>query len=171
MLREKSEVPVRATLILVLAFLTLTGCLAQESVASVPPVAQSCPAVLIQKGQAPPPHCVQIQGADVGRLPLELRLGDRTAIHFAEWTQADEASAAIIGFAAHVPGNVVYAVKAGETYYAGRDPRWLHPAGITGPRVHRIEAVSFCRVLPTRCGMTPVMVDTSSVDLGIVASR
>lgn len=160
----------RAILILVLAFLTMTGCLAQESVASVPPIAQSCPAVLVQKGQTPP-HCVQIQGSDVGRLPLELRLGDRTTIHFAEWTQADEASTAIIGFAAHVPGNVVYAVKAGEEYYAGRDPRWLHPAGITGPRVHRVEAVSFCRVLPTRCGMTPIIVDASSADLGIVASR
>ncbi len=156
-------------LMMSLGYLVMTGCLASESVASVPTGGQACPAVVVQKGPTPP-HCVQIQGSDVGRLPLELRLGDRT-IHLAEWTQADEASTAVIGFAAHLPGDVVYGVKAGDDYYSGREPRWLHPEGITGPRVHRIDAVAFCRVLATRCGGVPVMVDSPSAGLGVVASR
>ena len=165
-----SEVPVRVALTCCLACLITTGCLVQEGVASEPPV-QPCPVVLVQKAPTPP-HCVQVDGKDVGMLPLELRLGSRTTIHFAEWTQVDESSSDVIGFAAHLPADVVYAVKAGDDVYTGREPRWLHPAGITGPRVHRIDAVTFCRVLATRCGATPVLVDTSSSSgLGVVASR
>lgn len=137
------------------SLMAMTGFLDSESVATVPPLNQACPAVLVQRAPVPS-HCVQVRGEDVGRLPLELRLGNR-AIHFAEWTQADEASADVIGFAAHLPGDVVYAVKAGDTYFSGREPRWLHPEGVAGPRVHRIEAVTFCRVQATRCGSTPII--------------
>lgn len=159
--------------ILCLAGLIISGCLAREGVATGETAPRACPPVLVESGPTPP-QCVQITGEDVGRLPLELRLGDRTTIHLAEWTQVDETSSGFVGFAAHLPADVVYAVKAGDVYFTGRDPRWLHPAGLTGPRVHRIEAVSFCRVLPTRCGGTPVMVDassSSSARLGVVASR
>lgn len=159
--------------ILCFAGLTTSACLARENIATREPSPQACPAVQVEKGPTPP-QCVQISGEDVGRLPLELRLGDHTAIHLAEWTQVDEASHGFVGFAAHLPANVVYAVKAGDVYFSGRDARWLHPAGLTGPRVHRIEAVSFCRVLATRCGGTPVMVDSDSppsAGVGVVASR
>lgn len=87
--------------------------------------------------------CVRVEGAQLGSLPLELELEGRT-VRFAEWTQSDARSAEVVGFAAHLPEDVTFTVEAGERTFTSNQPRWLHPAGVSGPRVHAIDAVTFC---------------------------
>ncbi|MFZ5440605.1 MAG: hypothetical protein ACOZQL_11390 [Myxococcota bacterium] len=88
-------------------------------------------------------QCVRVGADEVGRLPLEVELAGRT-VRFAEWTQVDESSATIVGFAAQLPEGVTFTVEAGERSFRSDQPRWLHPAGVSGPRVHGIDAVTFC---------------------------
>lgn len=94
--------------------------------------------------QGPKTRCVRVERGEVGRLPLELSLGDDT-VRLEEWTQADEASTAVVGFAARLPVGVVFTVQAGDESFTGSAPRWLHPRGLMGPRVQGIEQVTFCR--------------------------
>jgi hypothetical protein len=99
--------------------------------------------------EPPAPTCTRIAGAALGRLPLELDVGGRT-VRLTEWTQADATSEAVVGFAAQLPGSVSYTVEAGGERFAGQAPRWLHPRGVAGPRVHPIEAIDFCRPGPAK---------------------
>ena len=87
--------------------------------------------------------CKRIEGAALGALPLEVEVAGKT-VRFAEWTTADELSSEVFGFAAQLPDEVTFTVEAGERSFTSASPRWLHPLGISGPRVHAIDAVTFC---------------------------
>jgi hypothetical protein len=65
-------------------------------------------------------------------------------VRLEEWTQADASSATVVGFAARLPSDVVFTVKAGDEEFEGRSGRWLNPHGVSGPRVHPIREVTFC---------------------------
>jgi hypothetical protein len=88
--------------------------------------------------------CSTIDGALLGQLPLTVELGGE-AITFAEWTLPDEVSGDFVGFAASIPSDVSYTVKAGTDEFRSASPRWLNPHGVAGPRVHGIDRITFCR--------------------------
>lgn len=88
--------------------------------------------------------CASIDGDQLGQLPLTVELGDE-AIAFAEWSVPDEQSTDVVGFAAHLPGDVTFTVKAGDDEFHSASPRWLHPRGVSGPRVRPVERITFCR--------------------------
>lgn len=90
--------------------------------------------------------CASVDGASLGQLPLNVTLGDET-IAFAEWSTPDEQSTEVVGFAAHLPGDVNFTVKAGDDEYTSASPRWMHPRGVSGPRVHPVERITFCRTV------------------------
>lgn len=90
--------------------------------------------------------CASVDGSSLGQLPLNVTLGDET-IAFAEWSVPDEHSNDVVGFAAHLPGDVTFTVKAGDDEYRSDAPRWMHPRGISGPRVHPVERITFCRTV------------------------
>lgn len=87
--------------------------------------------------------CQRVEGSDLGALPLEVEVGGKT-IRFAEWTTADELTTEVVGFATQLPAGVTFTVQAGEQTFVSASPRWLHPLGVSGPRVHAIDAVTFC---------------------------
>lgn len=88
-------------------------------------------------------HCTDVDGALLGRLPLTVEVGPH-AVTFAEWTVPDERSTRVVGFATHLPGDVSFTVKAGADEFQSTSPRWLHPRGVSGPRVHPVERITFC---------------------------
>ncbi len=61
----------------------------------------------------------------------------------------DEQTNAVIGFAAHVPGDVSFTVHAGGEDFVGRGSRWLHPAGLVGRNLHPIDGITFCETKVT----------------------
>lgn len=87
--------------------------------------------------------CTRIEGSQLGALPLEVEVGDKT-VRFAEWTTADELSPQVYGFATQLPVDVTFTVQAGERTFQSASPRWLHPLGVSGPRVSAIDSVTFC---------------------------
>ena len=87
--------------------------------------------------------CKRVEGQDLGSLPLEVELGGKT-VRFAEWTTADELSTQLVGFAAQLPVGVTFTVEAGDRTFTGASSRWLNPEGVSGPRVHGIDALTFC---------------------------
>jgi len=95
---------------------------------------------------APVTTCASVDGSALGQLPLNIALGGET-IAFAEWSVPDEHSTDVVGFAAHLPGDVKFTVKAGDDEYTSDSPRWMHPRGISGPRVHPVERITFCRTV------------------------
>jgi len=117
---------------ILIAVLLLVGCdrVAQTAAALPAPVAVTT--------------CASIEGAQLGRLPFSLALGDE-AITFAEWSVPDEHSTDVVGFAAHLPGDVTFTVKAGDDEFHSASSRWLHPRGVSGPRVRPVERITFCR--------------------------
>ncbi|MBE2250918.1 MAG: hypothetical protein IAE78_15380 [Myxococcus sp.] len=88
--------------------------------------------------------CASIAGAQLGQLPLTVELGDE-AIAIAEWSVPDERSTDVVGFAAHLPVDVSFTVKAGDDVFRSASPRWLNPHGVSGPRVRPVERITFCR--------------------------
>jgi hypothetical protein len=87
--------------------------------------------------------CTRVEGKDLGALPLEVEVGGKT-VRFAEWTTPDELSTDVVGFATQLPIDVTFTVQAGDRTFQSDSPRWLHPLGVSGPRVHGIDAVTFC---------------------------
>jgi hypothetical protein len=87
--------------------------------------------------------CKRVEGPELGALPLEVEVGGKT-IRFAEWTTADELSTEVVGFAAQLPVGVTFTVEAGDRTFTGASSRWLNPEGVSGPRVHGIDALTFC---------------------------
>lgn len=87
--------------------------------------------------------CTRVEGKSLGALPLEVEVGGKT-VRFSEWTTADELATDLVGFATQLPADVTFTVEAGERTFRSASPRWLNPLGITGPRVHTIDAVTFC---------------------------
>ena len=88
-------------------------------------------------------RCTRVEGSALGTLPLEVEVLGKT-VRFAEWTVADERSTEVVGFAAQLPADVIFTVEAGDETFTGTAPRWLHPRGVAGPRVHGIDALIFC---------------------------
>lgn len=99
--------------------------------------------------------CQRITKSQVGQLPLDIEVGGKT-VRMTEWTIADETATDAVGFAAQLPADVEFTVQAGDRTFRGNQGRWLHPEGVSGPRVKGIEALTFC---------------TSSVAPAIVAVR
>jgi hypothetical protein len=89
------------------------------------------------------PRCTRVSGSRIGQLPLEVKLGEQT-VRLTEWTAGDAVSTAVVGFAAEFPAGVTFTVEAGDRTFAGDSPRWLNPLGVAGPRVHGIDALTFC---------------------------
>lgn len=111
--------------------------------------AEQAPATTLDAtvGEVSVQACTRVSGKDLGALPLEVELAGKT-VRFAEWTTADELSTEVYGFAAQLPADVTFTVEAGERTFEGASPRWLHPLGVSGPRVHAIDAVTFCTRAP-----------------------
>lgn len=155
-----------------LSFLVLvtTACHLREGVDAPVTVARACPSVTIPVNGPAPAECVRLEGDDVGRLPLDLRVGGRT-VRLAEWTQVDESSREVVGFAAHLPADVMFTVKVGDEHFIGAEPRWLNPHGVVGPRVHGIEQVTFCRVppRPSGCEGATVVLDERPAQPSVIA--
>jgi hypothetical protein len=90
--------------------------------------------------------CTRVSGKYIGSLPLVVEVGGRT-VRFAEWTTADARSNGVVGFAAELPSGVDVTIEAGDVAYSTTDSRWLHPLGVSGAKVHPIDALSFCSAL------------------------
>lgn len=131
-------------------------------VAPAPVPAPVCAPLVVPVNQAAPEGCARISAEDIGQLPLELDVGGQT-VRLAEWTATDETQVDVVGFAAQVPAGVVYTVRAGGDVFVGAQPRWLHPAGLVGPKVHGIDQVTFCRapVRARECLGSGVVIDES----------
>ncbi|MCA3015391.1 MAG: hypothetical protein INH41_23630 [Myxococcaceae bacterium] len=95
--------------------------------------------------EAPAMRCATVEGARLGVLPLTVELGGREVV-FAEWSTPDERSSDVVGFAAHLPEGVTVTVSAGGEVFHTASPRWTHPRGVSGPRVHPVERITFCRL-------------------------
>lgn len=129
---------------------------------AAPAPAPVCSELVVPVNQAAPEGCARVSMDDIGRLPLDLNVGGQV-VHFAEWTATDETQAELVGFAAQVPPGVVYTVRAGNDVFVAQGSRWLHPAGLVGPKVHGIDQVTFCKLpAPDRgCGAVSVVIDES----------
>lgn len=129
---------------------------------AAPATAPVCRDLVVPVNQSAPEGCARVSADDVGRLPLELNVGGQPVL-FAEWTATDETQTELVGFAAQLPANVVYTVRAGADVFVGQGSRWLHPAGLVGPKVHGIDQVTFCMLpAPERgCGKVAVVIDES----------
>lgn len=121
--------------VLLVVSLSVVGC----TRAAPPPLAVAAPV------PAPSIACASVDGEQLGRLPLTVEVGG-AEVSFAEWSVPDETSTAVVGFAAHLPGGVSVTVKAGDEEFHTTAPRWTHPRGVWGPRVHPVERITFCRV-------------------------
>lgn len=132
----------RTALIVALAGV-VTGCARQPAAELVAPVGRVSTA------------CAKISKAQVGQLPLDVEVGGKT-VRMVEWTIADETATDAVGFAAQLPADVEFTVQAGARSFRGTQGRWLHPDGVSGPRVKGIDAVMFC---------------TSSIAPAVVAAR
>lgn len=84
--------------------------------------------------------CTTVEGSQLGQLPLEVEVGDKT-VRFSEWTNADEISPAVYGFATQLPMDVTFTVKAGDRTFTSASSRWLHPLDVSG---QPIDSVTFC---------------------------
>lgn len=87
--------------------------------------------------------CTRVDGDELGALPLNVEVGGKT-VRFAEWTTADALTTEVVGFATQLPADVTFSVQAGERTFHSASPRWLHPLGVSGPRVSPIDSVTFC---------------------------
>jgi hypothetical protein len=105
----------------------------------------STPQTSVAHPLEPVTTCTSVDGARLGALPLTLDVGG-VEVAFAEWSVPDETSTDVVGFAAHLPGDVTVTVKAGDEEFHTTAPRWTHPRGISGPRVHPVDRITFCRL-------------------------
>ena len=93
--------------------------------------------------QAPTPRdCVRLSGNQIGQLPLTLELAGQRIV-FLEWKATDITASKLIGFTARAPDGMRFSVEAGERQFDASS-NWLHPAGVVGPRVKPIRALTVC---------------------------
>lgn len=88
------------------------------------------------------PQCVRLAGEQIGQLPFDVEIAGRQ-VKFLEWKATDITADQLIGFRAEAPAGVRFSVEAGESEFAA-SADWLHPAGVVGPRVKPIRAVTLC---------------------------
>ncbi len=115
-----------------------------------------CPTLAVARTGPLPGACARVEGDDLGRLPLALTVGGED-VRVDEWAVRDIDGRELVGFASELPGDVVYVVHAGGESFADVRTRWLHPAGVVGPKSKAIDAVTFCRV-PARVDGCPAPV-------------
>jgi hypothetical protein len=131
--------------------------------------APACGQLVAPVKEAAPEGCARVAMDDIGRLPLELNVGGQV-VRFAEWTATDETQTTLVGFAAQVPEGVVYTVRAGEDVFVAQGSRWLHPAGLVGPKVHGIDEVTFCKLPAPEPGCSAPSITTAD-SLPFLAAR
>ena len=88
------------------------------------------------------PDCVRLAGEQIGQLPLAVWVGGQR-VEFLEWKATDISATSLIGFTAQAPQTVRFTVEAGERLFAASH-NWLHPAGVVGPQVKAISALTVC---------------------------
>jgi hypothetical protein len=108
--------------------------------------------VVHQRGPLPA-ACVRLEGDQIGALPTSFVAGGQPVV-IDEWAARDATGKELVGFAADLPGDVVYVVHAGDQTFVDMRARWLHPAGVVGPRSQAIDALTFCHV-PARVDGCP----------------
>lgn len=113
--------------------------------------AARCPRLVVPAAGPLPAACTRLEGSDLGRLPLVVRAGAQQVV-IDEWAARDATGTELLGFAAELPGDVVYVVRAGDASWADTRPRWLHPAGVVGPRSRPISQLTFCHLPPRADG-------------------
>src|SRR4051812_10449934 len=94
------------------------------------------------EGASPTPECVRLSGEQIGQLPLTLQVGGQR-VEFLEWKATDITASTLIGFTAQAPEDVRFSVEAGDQRFAA-SANWLHPAGVIGPQVKPIRALTVC---------------------------
>ncbi len=119
--------------IVLIGVLSLSGC------------TRDVPATRLEVSAGVLATCTRVSGLEIGALPLDIEVGGKL-VRLAEWTTADAVTTDVVGFAAQLPPDVVFTVEAGDRTFHGDQPRWLHPLGVSGPRVHGIDALTFCTV-------------------------
>lgn len=95
-------------------------------------------------GPAPAPaaECVRLTGAQIGQLPLTFQVGGQ-AFEVVEWKATDITATELIGFTAKGPQSARFEVEAGGVRFDASS-NWLHPAGVIGPHVKPIAAITVC---------------------------
>lgn len=86
--------------------------------------------------------CVRLSGEQIGQLPLAVQVGGQR-VEFLEWKATDITATTLIGFTAQAPEDVQFTVEAGDRQFAA-GANWLHPAGVVGPQVKPISALTVC---------------------------
>ena len=120
-------------------------------------VAARCPRLVVRAAGPLPAACTRLEGGDIGKLPLVVKAGAQQVV-IDEWAARDVSGRELIGFAAELPGDVAYVVRAGDSTYADISPRWLNPAGVVGPRSQPISQLTFCHV-PRRVDGCPAALE------------
>ena len=92
----------------------------------------------------PPPlsTCVRLSGSQIGQLPLIVELAGKK-VEFTEWKATDITASELVGFTAQAPDDFRFTVEAGDSKFPAT-ANWLHPAGVVGPQVKAIGALTIC---------------------------
>lgn len=123
---------------------------------TVPVAAARCPSLVVRATGPLPAACTRLKAAELGALPLVVRAGAQQVV-IDEWAARDATGRELIGFAAELPGDVAYVVRAGDSTWADMSPRWLNPAGVVGPRSQPISQLTFCHVPQRVDGCPPAL--------------
>ncbi|MBS1151280.1 MAG: hypothetical protein H6Q89_2978 [Myxococcaceae bacterium] len=91
---------------------------------------------------AAPAECVRLSGSQIGQLPLVVDLAGQR-VEFTEWKATDITATELIGFTAQAPTDFHFTVEAGGSKFPAT-ANWLHPAGVVGPQVRPIRALTIC---------------------------
>ena len=91
---------------------------------------------------APAAECVRLGGSQIGQLPLTVVVGGQT-VALREWKATDITASQLVGFTADAPETVRFEVEAGGAKFPA-SANWLHPAGVIGPQVKAIDAITVC---------------------------
>jgi hypothetical protein len=86
--------------------------------------------------------CVRLEGAQIGQLPLVLSVAG-SRVEFREWKVTDITALEQIGYAVEAPKGTRFTVEAGSQVFEA-SANWLHPAGVVGPSVRPIRALTVC---------------------------
>ena len=88
------------------------------------------------------PVCVRLSGTQIGQLPLVIEVAGQR-VEFVEWKATDITAHELIGFTAQAPEAFRFTIEAGNSSFEG-SANWLHPAGVVGPQVKAIDALTVC---------------------------
>ncbi len=86
--------------------------------------------------------CVRLSGDQIGQLPLSIRVGAQP-VEFVEWKALEITASTLIGFTAQASPSLRFTVEAGGRQFS-TGSNWIHPAGVVGPQVKPISAITIC---------------------------